>query len=53
MEQHVDWSPLPYDSNNEVEYTGIPIIYDLYGDEIDYDDSNNVKISSEESSSNS
>lgn len=53
VEQHVDWSPLPYDSNDEVEYTSIPIIYGLYGDKIDYDNYNNEKISSGESSGNS
>ncbi|KAL9388139.1 hypothetical protein Peur_021263 [Populus x canadensis] len=53
VEQHVDWSPPLYDSNDKVEYTGIPIIYGLYGDEIDYDDSNNEKISSKESFGNS
>lgn len=53
VEQHVDWSLLLYDSNDKVEYTSIPIIYGLYGDEIDYDDSNNEKISFKESSGNS
>jgi hypothetical protein len=53
VEQHDDWSPLPYDSNDEVEYTSILIIYGLYGDKIDYDNYNNEKISSGESSGNS